>query len=175
MYAKLKRLVADLSLDKGILQDVVGKNRVRPAGQRDMVRYLQGSYDISERRACRVSGCLRSSLRYQAHRNPRAPLRARIREIAEARVRYGYRRIHVLLAREGWHANHKLIYRLYREEGLALRRKRPKRDVSGTHQEVRTRAAHAMKPGAWTSFPISLWTPGADHGGRVHQGVPCDR
>ncbi len=68
-------------------------------------------------------------------------------------MRYGYRRIHVLLAREGWHANHKLIYRLYREEGLALRRKRPKRHVSGTHREVRTWAARAND--AWSMDFVS--------------------
>ncbi len=51
----------------------------------------------------------------------------RIREIAEVRIRYGYRRIHVLLLREGWHINHKRVYRLYREEGLNLRRKTKKR------------------------------------------------
>jgi putative transposase len=47
----------------------------------------------------------------------------RLRELAAARVRYGYRRLHVLLQREGWRVNHKRVYRLYRLEGLALRRR----------------------------------------------------
>jgi putative transposase len=61
----------------------------------------------------------------------------RIREIAATRVRYGYRRIHVLLVREGWKINHKRVYRLYCEEGLHLRRKRPRRHVSAAHREPR--------------------------------------
>ena len=61
-------------------------------------------------------------------------LRLRIREIAETRVRYGYLRIHVLLRREGWRVNHKRVYRIYREEGLNLRRKRPRRHVTGSRR-----------------------------------------
>lgn len=64
----------------------------------------------------------------------------RIREIATARVRYGYRRIEVLLRREGWVVNHKRVYRLYREEGLNLRSKRPKRRISAAHRVERSMA-----------------------------------
>jgi len=67
-------------------------------------------------------------------------LRMRIREIATARVRYGYRRIEVLLRREGWVVNHKRVYRLYREEGLNLRSKRPKRRISAAHRVERSAA-----------------------------------
>ena len=67
----------------------------------------------------------------------------RIREIARVRVRYGYKRIHVLLAREGIQANHKRIYRLYCEEGLQLRAKRPRRHVSASH---RKEAIKAIRP-----------------------------
>jgi putative transposase len=62
-------------------------------------------------------------------RPDQAPLRQRIREIAETRVRYGYRRIHVLLRREGWPVNVKRVHRLYRMDGLNLRAKRPRRHV----------------------------------------------
>jgi putative transposase len=61
----------------------------------------------------------------------------RIREIAETRVRYGYRRIHILLRREGWRINHKRTYRIYCLEGLHLRRKRPRRHISGSRRMVR--------------------------------------
>jgi putative transposase len=102
-----------------------------------MIRYWTTHYEVSERRACALAMCTRSNYRYRSCLNPRTELRARIREIAHERVRYGYRRVHVLLEREGWNANHKLVYRLYREEGLGLRRKRPKRHVSAVHREAR--------------------------------------
>jgi len=76
---------------------------------------------------CSVLKIYRNAYRYQSVKDQQAQLRMRIREIAEVRIRYGYRRIHVLLLREGWHINHKRVYRLYREEGLNLRRKTKKR------------------------------------------------
>jgi transposase InsO family protein len=87
--------------------------------------------------------------RYESRRDPRTELRERIREIAQVRVRYGYRRVHVLLHREGWKANHKLVYRLYREEGLALRRKRPKRHVSAVTARHGRSLRRLTRPGAW--------------------------
>ena len=64
-------------------------------------------------------------------------LRKRIREMAATRVRYGYKRIHVLLRREGWKINHKRVHRLYREEGLQMRHKTPRRRVSAKLREDR--------------------------------------
>jgi putative transposase len=113
-----------------------------------MIRYWCAHYEVSERRACALAMCSRSLYRYESRRDPRTELRARIREIAQVRVRYGYRRVHVLLGREGWKANHKLVYRLYREEGLSLRRKRPKRHVSAVHREAR--AVPAAPNEAWS-------------------------
>jgi putative transposase len=81
---------------------------------------------VSERRACTVVGCALSSQRYRARRPPQEPLRERLRALAHERVRWGYRRLHVLLAREGLQVNHKRVYRLYREEGLAVRRRKRK-------------------------------------------------
>ena len=69
----------------------------------------------------------RASHRYRSRRYPAVELRMRIKELAESRVRYGYRRLHVLLQREGWHVNHKRIYRLYSEEGLSIRTRSPRR------------------------------------------------
>ncbi len=75
---------------------------VRPSHKRVVVRYLGTAYPISERRACRTVRCARASYRYRSYRNPRTEFRQRIREMAQTRVRYGYRKIRVLLNREGW-------------------------------------------------------------------------
>ena len=82
---------------------------------------------LSERRSCSLVGLERKTFRYQSRLPSREGLRARLRELAEERVRWGYRRLHVLLRREGIQANHKAVYRLYREEGLAVRRRKRKR------------------------------------------------
>ena len=82
---------------------------------------------LSERRACRLAGMARSSCRYAARRQEPAGLRDRLRDLAQERRRFGYRRLTVLLRREGWPVNHKRVYRLYREEGLAVRRRKRKR------------------------------------------------
>ena len=93
---------------------------------------------MSIRRACALLGGGRSTYHYAARRPPQAVLSRRIREIAETRVRYGYRRIHVLLRREGWQVNVKRIYRLDTEEGLQLRHKTPKRRVAAKLREDRS-------------------------------------
>jgi putative transposase len=79
---------------------------------------------VSERHACRVIGCALSSQRYRSRRDPRLELRSRLRVLAHERVRWGYRRLHVLLGREGVVVNRKCVYRIYREEGLAVRLRR---------------------------------------------------
>jgi putative transposase len=93
---------------------------------------------VSIRRACDVLKAERSSYHYKSRRGDQADLKKRIKEIAEARVRYGYRRIHVLLVREGWRVNAKRVYRLYRELGLQLRSKTPKRRVKAALRADRT-------------------------------------
>jgi len=100
---------------------------VRPSQKRVVVHYLDATYPISERRACRTVRCARASYRYRHHRDPRTALRQRLRELAQTRVRYGYRKIRVLLNREGWAVSKHLVYRLYREEGLTLRHRPPRR------------------------------------------------
>lgn len=79
---------------------------------------------ISERRACRFLGVARSVARYRSVRPPRTRERARLRELAAEKTRWGYRFLHDLMRREGFRHNWKLTYRLYREEGLAVRRRR---------------------------------------------------
>ena len=94
-------------------------------------------HGISERRSCAVLAFDRSSHRYRSTKSDQAPLRLRIRDLAATRVRYGYFRIYILLRREGWLVNHKRVHRLYREDGLSLRLKRPRRHVSAAHRSTR--------------------------------------
>jgi putative transposase len=82
---------------------------------------VRASYQLSEKRACGLIGITRWINRYQSRRDPQQELRMRLRELAGSRVRYGYRRLTVLLRREGWKVNAKRIYRLYCEEGLQVR------------------------------------------------------
>ena len=72
----------------------------------------------------------RATQRYIAKKDEKIPLRIRIRDIAQARVRYGYKRIHILLRREGWKVNHKAVYRIYCQEGLNLRAKSKRKRIS---------------------------------------------
>jgi putative transposase len=78
---------------------------------------------------------------YRSHRTPQDALRRRVKELAAVRVSYGYRRLHVLLRREGWPVNTKRVYRLYVEEGLGLRRKRPKRRRAAVARVTRRKVA----------------------------------
>lgn len=99
----------------------------RPALKREAVVYMTSHHGISERRACRLIKQPRSNQHYRSCKDPRWALRQRMREIAHTRVRYGYRRVHVLLRREGWQLGRNQAYRLYVEEQLQLRSKLPKR------------------------------------------------
>lgn len=85
------------------------------------------AYRVPERRACRIAGAARAMLRYRSVQPTQEPLKNRLKELAAVRVRAGYRQLHVLLRREGWATNHKRTYRLYTEERLALKRRRPRR------------------------------------------------
>lgn len=99
----------------------------RPALKRPVVKYLQDHYGITQRRACRLMKLHRSVFRYASQMNPKLELRQRMRDLAHSRVRFGYRRIHVLLRREGWRLGRDQVYRLYCQEALQLRGKLPKR------------------------------------------------
>jgi putative transposase len=99
---------------------------VRPAQRRAAVACVQERFGFSQRRACRLVGTARSTVRYSGRRRDDVVLRDRLRELAAQRPRFGYRRLHVLLRREEICVNHKRIERLYREEGLAVRRRRRK-------------------------------------------------
>jgi putative transposase len=94
------------------------------------VGWVRARFALSERRGCGLIGIGRSTARYR--RKPRSDegvLRQRLRELAAERPRFGYRRLHALLRREGTVVNHKRVARLYREDGLAVRKRRRKRAV----------------------------------------------
>ncbi len=113
---------------------------VKPVRRREVVRHYQDVFEVSERRACRAMGFGRASHRYQSRRDPAEELRVRLKELAESRVRYGYRRLHILLQREGWQVNHKRVYRLYCEEGLSIRTRSPKRRRACRYRSGRSEA-----------------------------------
>jgi putative transposase len=94
-----------------------------PAARRAAVAHVQEVHGISQRRACSLLGADRTSIRYQARRSDDAPVRARLQELAAERRRFGYRRLGILLAREGTRLNHKKLRRLYAEEKLKVRRR----------------------------------------------------
>jgi len=113
-----------------------------------VVHYLRGVYRVSQRRACRTAVIAESTLRYQSRREPQTALRSRIREIAQVRIGYGYRKILVLLKREGSNIGKKLVYRLYHEEGLTLRHRPRRRRFAATNRRER------VKPKA----PNEVWS-----------------
>ena len=92
---------------------------VTSAAKRKAVVHLVDAHGMSERRACKAIGCGRMTMRCQTTRADEAGLRQRMRAIAQERRRFGYRRMHVLLKRDGYVINHKM-FRLYREERLAV-------------------------------------------------------
>jgi putative transposase len=103
-----------------------------PKAKRAAAQWVAERFGLSERRVCRIVPLDRNTLRYHSRRQEDAALQTRIREIAEAKRRYGCPRIYVRLRREGWLVNHKKVERLhYREERLSLRRRRRKKACGG--------------------------------------------
>jgi len=105
---------------------------VTPAAKREAVAHLRSAFDMSERRACRTVDCVRMTVRYRSGRPSDAELRQRLRALAHERRRFGYRRPHVLLRREGFAVNPKRLFRLYREERLTVRRRGGRKRALGT-------------------------------------------
>lgn len=115
---------------------------------KEVVRYVTSCHGYSERRACALTRQHRAAQRQPSRQDPRTALRLRMREIAQTRIRYGYRRVLTMLRREGWVIGKKLVYRLYCEEGLVLRSKRPKRRKMAVHREARCQPRRANE--AWS-------------------------
>ena len=105
---------------------------VTPAARREAAAHLQVAYEVSERRACSALGADRTSVRYRSRRPDDATARVRLHELASIRRRFGYRRLHILLRREGIVMNHKKLRRLYREERLQVRRRGGRKRALGT-------------------------------------------
>ena len=126
------------------------KKALRPRVRRELAEWAQQVHQLSQRRAAGLIPVQRATLRYQHHRDPQEGLRVRLRELAGSRVRYGYRRLTVMLKREGWEVNAKRIYRLYTEEGLIVRTQ--KRSERAQRQRIPSdRRCVRTRSGAWIS------------------------
>jgi putative transposase len=109
---------------------------VGPAACREACVHLQAVFGMSERRACCIIGADRASVRYRSRRPPDAALRARLRQLAHERRRFGYRRLYVLLRREGHIVNRKRVYRLYKAERLMVRRRGGRKRALGMRAPI---------------------------------------
>ncbi len=123
--------------------------------RRKLARWAQQAYRISERHAARLVRLAIGTLRYHSRKVIDAVLRHRLRELAATHVRYGYRRLTVLLRREGWQVNAKRIYRLYREEQLTVRCKQRRKSARARESPPRRWRPELTSVGAWISSAIS--------------------
>src|ERR1700689_1862336 len=109
---------------------------VGPAVKREGVAHLRAVMGLSERRACSIVSADRKMVRYRSCRPPDTELRTQLRDLANERKRFGYRRLFVLLRQEGEPSGINRIYRLYREEGLTVRKRRARRRAAGTRAPI---------------------------------------
>ena len=109
---------------------------VGPAAKREAVAHLRSVLEMSERRACTIVAADRKMIRYRSRRPPDIELRARLRDLANQRRRFGYRRLFILLRDQGEPSGINRIYRLYREEGLTVRKRRARRRAVGTRTPI---------------------------------------
>ena len=109
---------------------------VRPAAKREAVVYLRNVLRMSERRACLLIAADRKMVRYRSRRPSDVELRTRLRDLANQRRRFGYRRLFILLREQGEPSGINRIYRLYREEGLTVRKRKARRRAIGTRAPI---------------------------------------
>lgn len=133
------KLLAEAMLDNAMLPEGAGTNKrlrfkkmVTPGAKREAVAHLCTAHEVSQRRACKAIGVERTLVRYRSVRPDDSAVRIRLRELSADRHRFGYRRLHVLLSREGLHMNHKKLRRLYAEERLQVRRRKGRKRALGT-------------------------------------------
>jgi putative transposase len=129
---------------------------VKPAVRRLAAQHVQERWAYSERRACGLVSVGRSTARYLARGRSDADIRTRLRELAGEKRRYGYRRLHVLLRREGVLVNHKCVERIYREEGLSVRRRKRKR-AAGVRAETWLQATRPDERWSLDFVADALW------------------
>ncbi|WP_220150133.1 IS3 family transposase [Marinobacter pelagius] len=135
--ARLKKLLAESMLDTEALKAALNRKLLTVGNKREAVRTMLSETTISERKACSLVGLSRATMRYQSQRSPEErELTERIKTIAFERRRFGYRRVHQLLRREGAEVNHKKVYRLYREAGLAVRKRKRRKGVMVERQPL---------------------------------------
>ena len=165
--AKLKKLLAEQMLDMAAMRELLQKKMVTPAVKREAVAHLKAHFGLSERRACEIAGADRKMVRYQSQRAPDTALRGRLRDLANERRRFGYRRLFVLLRREGEPSGINRIYRLYSEEGLTVRKRKARRKAIGTRAPILTEARANAR---WSldfvhdQFRLRAALPGAERG-----------
>ncbi|WGF90759.1 IS3 family transposase [Marinivivus vitaminiproducens] len=133
---KLKKLLAESMLDVATLREALGKKLLRPGSRRAFVNWAMEEKSYSQRRACGLIGLDPKTYRYASRRSDDAGLRARLKALASERRRFGYRRLHILLRREGIALNHKKLFRLYREERLTVRRRGGRKRALGTRAPI---------------------------------------
>ena len=147
---------------------------VTPAVKREAVAHLRQAHEMSERRACRVIGCVRMTVRYRSRRIDDRGLTRTAAALARERRRFGYRRLHVLLRREGFVVNHKRLFRIYREERLMVRKRGGRKRALGTRAPIPVAAAAATTAGRSTSSPISWHAAGASASWRSSTTAPAN-
>jgi putative transposase len=110
---------------------------VTPVARREAVAYVKTTYDVSERRACKSLNVDRACIRYRSRRPSDRDVRDVLRKLSYERHRFGYRRLHQLLRRDGRRINHKKVYRLYQEEGLQVKQRKGRKRAIGTRTPLR--------------------------------------
>ena len=134
---------------------------VTPAEKRRPVVHLCDEHGVSQRRACDVLDVDRSSVRYTSTRPDDADLRKAMKDVAAERRRFGYRRIHIMLGRQGIRVNHKKLRRLYREEGLQVRKRGGRKRALGTRRPM---VVPERVNERWSlDFVSDAFTPSRDH------------
>ncbi|MBU2486446.1 MAG: IS3 family transposase [Alphaproteobacteria bacterium] len=133
---KLKKLLAEQMMDVSTLKEMPGKKLLRPGARRRAVDWAMTQRGYRQRRACALAGIDPRVYRRSSTRSEDAELRARLKDLSSERRRFGYRRLHVLLRREGWQVNWKKLYRLYKEEGLTVRKRGGRKRALGTRSPM---------------------------------------